>query len=90
MDQDPAYRPKVRGLSLTCRTITDWSLSFFILPVRLLVSGSMTMSESELTIHPKGEEMTFPAANNILKKCRSVSAAQQIGLPTLSLMIDMY
>ncbi|KAI5854811.1 RNA recognition motif 2-domain-containing protein [Tricharina praecox] len=27
-----------------------------------------------------GQEMTFPPANNILKKCRSVSAAQQIGL----------
>jgi len=26
-----------------------------------------------------GTEMEFPAANNILKKCRSVSAAQQIG-----------
>ena len=24
--------------------------------------------------------MTFPAANNILKKCRSISAAQQIGI----------
>ncbi|KAF8249440.1 hypothetical protein K440DRAFT_660214 [Wilcoxina mikolae CBS 423.85] len=33
-----------------------------------------------------GTEMEFPAANNILKKCRSISAAQQIGLfaPKLS------
>ncbi|CAZ81446.1 unnamed protein product [Tuber melanosporum] len=27
-----------------------------------------------------GTELEFPASNNILKKCRSVSAAQQIGL----------
>ncbi|KAI5790834.1 hypothetical protein FPQ18DRAFT_260158 [Pyronema domesticum] len=33
-----------------------------------------------------GTEMEFPPANNILKKCRSISAAQQIGLfaPKLS------
>ncbi|KAA8911095.1 RNA recognition motif 2-domain-containing protein [Sphaerosporella brunnea] len=33
-----------------------------------------------------GTEMDFPPANNILKKCRSISAAQQIGLfaPKLS------
>jgi hypothetical protein len=28
--------------------------------------------------------MEFPAANNILKKCRSISAAQQIGLYTFT------
>lgn len=26
-----------------------------------------------------GTEMEFPPANNIIKKCRSISAAQQIG-----------